>query len=67
MTVQSDARRRLEQLTVQRRKNANDIVRASRRADDAGVLVNGLEELTDDKRNRLDTPDFLLRTNKLSL
>jgi hypothetical protein len=67
MTVQGDARRRLEQLTVERRKNTNDIVRASRRADDAGVLVNRFEELTDDKWDRLDTPDFLLRTNKLAL
>lgn len=46
---------------IRRRKNANDIVEASRRADDTSVLVNRLEELTDDKRDRLDALDSCAR------
>lgn len=45
----------------------NDIVGARRGADDAGVLVDSLEELADDEGYGLDALDLLLGANELAL
>ena len=66
MAVESDARGRLKEFAVESGEDADDIVRARRRADDGSLLVYRFEELADDKRYGLDALDFLLRTDELA-
>ena len=63
--VQRDRRRRLQQLAVQRAQDADVVIRSGGGAHDARVLVDGLEELSDDEGDALDALDFLLGVEKL--
>jgi hypothetical protein len=65
--VERDGGRGLEELAVERAEDADDVVRARRRADDARVLVDRLEELADDERDGLDALDLLRRAHELAL
>ena len=55
-----------KQLAVDSGQDAHHIVGASCRAHDTCRLINGLQELTDHKRYRLNTLDFFLSTNKFA-
>lgn len=67
MSVESDGRGRLKQLTVNGAKNPNIVIRSSGRANDAIVLIDHLHELADDEWNRLDPLDLLLGAKELTL
>lgn len=67
MLVKGDRSRGLEQLPVQGGEDADVVVGAGGGADDAGVLVDGLEELADDEGHRLDPLDLLLGVQVLLL
>jgi hypothetical protein len=64
--VQRHGRAGLQQLAVQRRQDAYDIVAARRALYDARVLVYRFHKLPDDERHRLDALDLLLRADKLA-
>lgn len=59
--MQCDTCRWLEQFPIDRRENANVVVGSGGGANNASVLIDSLEELTDDERHRLDAFHFLLR------
>ena len=58
--VKSHAGGWFEELPVQSGQNPHVVVGAGGGADNASVLVHGLQELADNERNRLDTFDLLL-------
>ena len=60
-------RSRFEQLAVDCREDAHIVIGARRRGDDSVVVVDDLEELTDDKRHGLDALDLLLSAHELAL
>mmetsp|Transcript_19580 Transcript_19580/g.51517 ORF Transcript_19580/g.51517 Transcript_19580/m.51517 type:complete len:217 (-) Transcript_19580:35-685(-) len=67
VAVQRDRRAGLEQLAVDGAEDAHVVVGAGRRADDAVVVVDDLEELADDERHGLDALDLLLGPHQLAL
>lgn len=53
--------RGFEELAVNGGKDTDEVVGARCRTGDAGVLVNGFQELSNDEGYRLDPLDFLLK------
>ena len=49
------------------REGERHTIRPGCAVDDAGVGVDGFQELTDDQRNGLDALDFLLSASELGL
>ena len=64
--MQRDARRRLEELAVNRRHDTNIIVRARRRAANAVLLVDELHELPQNQRHATNPLHLLLCTQELA-
>jgi hypothetical protein len=67
MTVKGNGGGGFEELAVDSGEDADDVIGARRRTDDAGMLVDGFEELADDEGNRLDALDLFLSSNQLAL
>jgi hypothetical protein len=67
VSVEGDWAGGFEEFAVEGWEDADDIVAARGGPNDAGVLVDGFEELADDEGNGLDPFDFLLGTAKFSL
>mmetsp|Transcript_20563 Transcript_20563/g.48703 ORF Transcript_20563/g.48703 Transcript_20563/m.48703 type:complete len:342 (+) Transcript_20563:380-1405(+) len=65
--VERHGRAALQQLAVDGRQHPHVVVGAGSGADDAVVVVDDLEELADDKRDRLDALHLLLCAHVLTL